>query len=131
MGLGPTLMGRGTPPSASLQRSVCGCVDARGRRFTMETSPTDGVIGQRLENYDIERLRGAGGMANVYQARDTLHGREVAIKALSPAFLTDPGYVERFRREAHRIAALEHPSIVPMLQFIEKGAGLYVVMPLY
>ena len=46
-------------------------------------------------------------------------------------FLTDPGYVERFRREAHRIAALEHPSIVPMLQFIEQDRGLYVVMPLY
>ena len=88
-------------------------------------------IGRRLENYVIERLLGAGGMANVYQARDTLHGREVAIKALSPVFLTDPGYVERFRREAHHIAALEHPSIVPMLQFIERGAGLYVVMPLY
>jgi serine/threonine-protein kinase len=97
----------------------------------METSPTDGFIGQRLENYDIERLLGAGGMANVYQASDTLHGREVAIKALSPAFLTDPGYVERFRREAHRIAALKHPNIVPMLQFIEQDRGLYVVMPLY
>ncbi len=97
----------------------------------METSLTDEFIGQRLENYVIERLLGAGGMANVYQARDTLHGREVAIKALSPVFLTDPGYVERFRREAHRIAALEHPSIVPMLQFIEQDAGLYVVMPLY
>jgi len=97
----------------------------------METSLTDEFIGQRLENYVIERLLGAGGMANVYQARDTLHGREVAIKALSPVFLTDPGYVERFRREAHHIAALEHPSIVPMLQFIERGAGLYVVMPLY
>jgi eukaryotic-like serine/threonine-protein kinase len=97
----------------------------------METSLTDEFIGQRLEIYVIERLLGAGGMANVYQAHDTLHGREVAIKALSPVFLTDPGYVERFRREAHHIAALEHPSIVPMLQFIEKGAGLYVVMPLY
>ena len=86
----------------------------------MDTSLTDEFIGQRLENYVIERLLGAGGMANVYQARDTLHGREVAIKALSPVFLTDPGYVERFRREAHRIAALEHPSIVTMLQFIER-----------
>jgi serine/threonine-protein kinase len=97
----------------------------------MDTSLTDEFIGQRLEIYVIERLLGAGGMANVYQARDTLHGRHVAIKALSPLFLTDPGYVERFRREAHRIAALDHPSIVPMLQFIEQGAGLYVVMPLY
>jgi eukaryotic-like serine/threonine-protein kinase len=97
----------------------------------MDTSLTDEFIGQRLENYVIERLLGAGGMANVYQARDTLHGREVAIKALSPVFLTDPGYVERFRREAHRIAALEHPSIGTMLQFIEQDRGLFVVMPLY
>src|SRR5262245_38945222 len=95
-------------------RSAYGCGNARGRRFTMDTSLTDEFIGQRLENYVIERLLGAGGMANVYRARDTLHRREVAIKALSPAFLTDRGYVERFRREAHHIAALEHPSIVPM-----------------
>ena len=50
----------------------------------METSLTDVFIGQRLEIYVIERLLGVGGMANVYQAYDTLHRREVAIKALSP-----------------------------------------------
>jgi serine/threonine protein kinase len=60
-----------------------------------------------------------------------LLGRHVAVKALAPAFLTDSGYLERFRREAQRVAALEHPHIAPVLQFIEQGCGLYVVMPLY
>jgi serine/threonine-protein kinase len=89
------------------------------------------LIGRQLENFVIERLLGVGGMAHVYQARDMLLGREVAIKALSPMFLADPGYVERFRSEAHRVAALEHQNIVPILQFIEQDRGLYVVMPLY
>jgi len=97
----------------------------------METSFTDELIGRRLENFVVERLVGVGRMAHVYQARDLLLGREVAIKALSPMFLTDAGYVERFRREAQRVAALEHQNIAPMLQFIEVDRGLYVVMPLY
>jgi serine/threonine-protein kinase len=46
-------------------------------------------------------------------------------------FLTDPDYVERFRREAQRVAALDHPHIAPVLQFLEQGRELYVVMPLY
>jgi serine/threonine-protein kinase len=97
----------------------------------METSLTDELIGRRLGNFVVERLLGVGGMAHVYQAHDALLGREVAIKALSPAFLADPGYVERFRSEAHHVAALEHQNIVPILAFIEQDRGLYVVMPLY
>jgi serine/threonine protein kinase len=97
----------------------------------METSLRDELIGRQLGNFVIERLLGVGGMAHVYQARDVLLEREVAIKALSPMFLTDPGYVERFRSEAHHVAALEHQHIVPILQFIEQDRGLYVVMPLY
>jgi serine/threonine-protein kinase len=97
----------------------------------METSLTDELVGRQLGNFVIERLLGVGGMAHVYLARDVFLGREVAIKALSPMFLTDPGYVERFRNEAHRVAALEHQNIVPILQFIEQDRGLYVVMPLY
>jgi serine/threonine protein kinase len=111
--------------------SAFGYGDVRGRRLALETSFTDELIGRRLENFVIERLVGVGGMAHVYQARDLLLGREVAIKALSPMFLTDAGYVERFRREAQRVAVLEHQNIAPMLQFIEVDRGLYVVMPLY
>ena len=90
----------------------------------METSPRDDLIGQHLGDFMIERLLGVGGMAYVYQAHDVLLGRHVAVKALPPAFLTDSDYVERFRREAQRIATLEHPHIAPVLQFIEQGRYL-------
>ena len=97
----------------------------------MEAWFPDSLIGQRLEHYDIERLLGVGGMAHVYLARDTLLGREVAIKALAPEFLTHDAAIERFRREAQRVAALEHPHIAPVLHMIEVGDHLYLVMPLF
>src|SRR3954447_25451071 len=97
----------------------------------METSNRDELIGQRLGNYLIERLLGIGGMARVYQARDVLLQREVAVEALAPAFLVDADYVERFRREAQSVAALDDPHIVPVLQFIEHDRGLFLVMPLF
>jgi serine/threonine protein kinase len=77
-------------------------------------------------------------MARVYRAHDLRLERPVAIKALAPAYLLEAEYVERFRREAQRVAALDHPHIVPILHFIEEGQGLYeegqglyLVMPLY
>src|SRR5690242_13790774 len=97
----------------------------------METSPGEALVGRQIEHFVVEQLIGAGGMAYVYRARDLLLGRTVALKALSPAFLTDPGYVERFRREAQQVAALDSPHIAPVLQFIEQDRELYVVMPLY
>ncbi|HEX3270361.1 MAG TPA: serine/threonine-protein kinase [Ktedonobacterales bacterium] len=97
----------------------------------MEAWFPDSLIGQRLEHYDIEELLGVGGMAHVYLARDTLLGREVAIKALAPEFLTHDAAIERFRREAQRVAALEHPHIAPVLHMIEEGHHLYLVMPLF
>src|SRR5690349_17255639 len=97
----------------------------------METSPGEALVGRQIEHFLVEQLIGAGGMAYVYRARDLGLGRLVALKALSPAFLTDPGYVERFRREAQQVAALDHPHIAPVLEFIEQGLELYVVMPLY
>jgi serine/threonine-protein kinase len=97
----------------------------------MEAWFPDSLIGQRLEHYDIEQLLGVGGMAHVYLARDTLLGREVAIKALAPEFLTHAAAIERFRREAQRVAALEHPHIAPVLHMIEEGHHLYLVMPLF
>jgi serine/threonine-protein kinase len=101
----------------------------------METSSRDDaeddLIGQQVSHYLIEALLGVGGMARVYRAHDELLQRDVAIKALAPAYRLESGYVERFRREAQRVAALDHPHIVPILHFIEQGQGLYLVMPLY
>ena len=70
--------------------------------------------GQRgaLGRYEVESLLGVGGMAEVVLARDSALGRPVALKLLAPALVADPVFVERFRREANAIAALNHPNVV-------------------
>ena len=64
------------------------------------------------DRYEIGRRIGRGGMAEIFQARDILLDRPVAIKVLFPEFATDPAFVERFRREAQAAANLNHPNIV-------------------
>jgi Tol biopolymer transport system component len=67
--------------------------------------------GQKLGAYEIVAPLGAGGMGEVYRARDTRLGREVAIKALPDAFALDPERLGRFEREAKLLASLNHPNI--------------------
>ena len=66
----------------------------------------------RLGPYEIASLIGAGGMGEVYRARDSRLGREVAIKVLPPAFAADPDRLQRFEQEARATAALNDPNIV-------------------
>jgi serine/threonine protein kinase/Tol biopolymer transport system component len=74
--------------------------------------------------YRIEQLLGRGGMGEVYRARDTTLGREVAIKVLPAAWLADPGRLERLQREARVLAALNHPNIAT-LYGVEQMDGVY------
>ena len=67
--------------------------------------------GTRLGSYEIKGALGAGGMGEVYRARDTKLQRDVAIKVLPDAFAGDPERVGRFEREAYTLAALNHPNI--------------------
>ena len=67
--------------------------------------------GARLGPYELLGLLGAGGMGEVYRARDTRLDRTVAIKVLSEPFAADAGRRERFEREARAVAALNHPHI--------------------
>src|SRR2546422_1965562 len=67
--------------------------------------------GTRLGPYEIQSPLGAGGMGEVYRARDTKLGRDVAIKILPRAFTSDPERLARFEREARMLAALNHPNI--------------------
>ena len=67
--------------------------------------------GTRLGPYEIESILGAGGMGEVYRARDTLLKRDVAIKVLPLAFAGDPERIARFQREAEVLATLNHPNI--------------------
>ena len=68
--------------------------------------------GARLGPYEILDLVGAGGMGEVYRARDPRLGREVAIKVLSRDLTSDPDRLARFEREARAVAALNHPNIL-------------------
>ncbi len=69
------------------------------------------VTGARLGPYEIVAPLGAGGMGEVYRARDTKLNRDVAIKVLLPAVANDPDRLARFSREAQVLASLNHPNI--------------------
>jgi serine/threonine protein kinase len=68
-------------------------------------------VGTRLGPYEIVALIGAGGMGEVYRARDTRLDRNVAIKVLPASLSSQPASLERFRREARAASALNHPNI--------------------
>ena len=65
---------------------------------------TGNLVGRTLGEYRLEALLGAGGMAEVYRGQDIALEREVAVKVLPASLAADPGYVERFRDEAKRVA---------------------------
>jgi len=81
------------------------------------------VIGKRLAHYELLERLGVGGMGEVYRARDTRLGREVALKILPPALAGDPDRRARFEREARAVAALRHPSIVT-IHAVEEDQGV-------
>src|SRR6266436_4466921 len=68
-------------------------------------------VGDRLGPYEILAPIGAGGMGEVYRARDTKLDRDVAIKVLPAALAQDPERMARFEREARLLASLDHPNI--------------------
>lgn len=78
--------------------------------------------------YDLDRLIGRGGMANVYLATDKRHGRPVAVKVLRANF-GDAADNERFRREIETAARLQHPNILPVYDSGEANGALFFVMP--
>jgi serine/threonine-protein kinase len=85
--------------------------------------------GTRLGPYEILSLVGAGGMGEVYKARDTRLNRTVAVKVLPPATATDPQFRERFLREARTISQFDHPHICALHDVGEDGGTAYLVMP--
>src|SRR5258705_3478098 len=79
--------------------------------------------GSRLGRYQILSLLGAGGMGEVYRARDSRLDREVALKVLPDSVATDQEFLARFEREARTVAGLNHPHIVT-LHSVEDEAGI-------
>ncbi|HTM00583.1 MAG TPA: protein kinase [Candidatus Omnitrophota bacterium] len=86
--------------------------------------------GTRLAAYEIMAPLGAGGMGEVYRARDTRLHREVAIKALPTEFARDPQRLARFRREAQTLAGLNHPNIAAIYGLEEEGTTPHLVLEL-
>ncbi|GDX33928.1 serine/threonine-protein kinase PknB [Actinomycetes bacterium] len=80
------------------------------------------------DRYEIGRRIGRGGMAEIFQARDILLDRSVAIKVLFPEFATDPAFVERFRREAQAAGGLNHPNIVGVYDWGRVNNTYYIAM---
>jgi serine/threonine protein kinase len=86
--------------------------------------------GSRLGPYEITGPLGAGGMGEVYRARDRRLGREVAIKVLPIATSTDSTLVKRFEREAQAASSLNHPNIVTIYDFASEDSVWYIAMEL-
>jgi serine/threonine-protein kinase len=99
------------------------------RLLVSEHSRMD-LIGRRIGVYEIRSLLGAGGMGEVYRARDTRLDRDVAIKILPPAFTSDPDRLARFEREARLLASLNHPHIAAIYGFEEKSGIPALVLEL-
>ena len=88
------------------------------------------AAGTRLGPYEILAPLGAGGMGEVYRARDSRLERDVAIKVLPEHLAQDPAARERFEREAKAVAALSHPNILAIHDFGTEGQVSFAVMEL-
>ena len=84
--------------------------------------------GAQLGSYEVISALGAGGMGEVYRARDTKLGRNVAIKLLPDTFAHDPDRVARFQREAQILAALNHPHIAGIHGLEEANGSAFLVL---
>ncbi|MGA2543130.1 MAG: protein kinase [Verrucomicrobiota bacterium] len=89
-----------------------------------------GLLGT-LQQFEVQRVLGSGGMGVVLLARDSGSGRSVAIKLIRPEWVADPRIVHRFVKEAGHLQKLKHPNIVPVLEVSDRAAGPYFVMPYY
>jgi serine/threonine protein kinase len=128
----------------SLRQDVEGYLAVEGRldpdflespaaeQVAMATSTAAGdailVAGTRLGPYELQAMLGAGGMGEVYRARDTRLNRTVAIKVIPTALSSDPARVQRFEREARAIAALQHPNICTLFDVGHQDGTQFLVM---
>ena len=101
--------------------------DAVSRAMGAALSPMTGRI---LGEYQLQKLLGAGGMGEVYLARDMRLGRDVAIKILPAGVTSDPDRLARFEREARMLAALNHPNICAIHGFAEADGVRFLVLEL-
>ncbi|MCX5125281.1 Stk1 family PASTA domain-containing Ser/Thr kinase [Streptomyces sp. NBC_00347] len=95
----------------------------------MDTTLDDPLVGQTLDGrYRVDARIAAGGMATVYRAVDTRLDRVLALKVMHPALAADPGFVDRFIREAKSVARLAHPNVVAVFDQGTHGPYTYLAM---
>src|SRR5687767_3542855 len=88
------------------------------------------AAGTHLGNYEILALLGAGGMGEVYRARDPRLARDIAIKVLPDSVAMHPERLARLEREARTVASLNHPNIVTLHSFEEAHGVRFLTMEL-
>src|SRR5450755_4437784 len=88
------------------------------------------LAGEKLGPYEILASIGAGGMGEVYRARDTRLGRDVALKILPESFAREGDRLRRFEQEAQAVAALNHPNILAIHDIGEHGGTFFIVSEL-
>jgi eukaryotic-like serine/threonine-protein kinase len=88
------------------------------------------AAGTKLDHYEILSALGAGGMGEVYRARDTKLGRDIAFKVLPDVFSADADRLVRFQREAQLLASLNHPNIAQIYGIVESAGTRAIVMEL-
>lgn len=88
------------------------------------------TVGTRLGPYEIVAPIGAGGMGEVYRARDSRLGRDVAVKILPPGFAANEEFHARFEREARTVSSLNHPNICTLFDVGREDGTLFLVMEL-
>jgi eukaryotic-like serine/threonine-protein kinase len=98
--------------------------------WVLASSALSLTIGSRLGPYEILSLIGAGGMGEVYRARDTRLGRDVAVKVLPSDLAHDADRLVRFEREAQAVAALNHPNVVALYDVGTQDGSPFVVTEL-
>ncbi len=86
------------------------------------------LVGQHLGQYRIEARVARGATSTIYKAYQEKLDRYVAVKVLSPHFIDEPGFLDRFHQEARAVARLDHPNILPVYDFDQVGEIVYIVM---
>jgi serine/threonine protein kinase/Tol biopolymer transport system component len=103
---------------------------ARAARSAFDEASTITMTGRTVGAYHLQTLLGAGGMGEVYRARDSKLGRDVAIKILPRALTSDAARLVRFEREARMLAALNHPNICAIYGLEEADGMRFLILEL-
>jgi serine/threonine protein kinase/Tol biopolymer transport system component len=115
---------------SDLRSEVLSLLARASRADDFLEAPAPLAHGTRFGEYEIDELIGSGGMGEVYRARDSRLGRQVAIKVLPEAFTRDPERRARFDREAHVLATLNHPHIGAIYGVEDVGARRGLILEL-